>query len=149
MPDGYDSLIASLSTGYNSADTARSSLNSNRIWAESHFTGGDDHQALEYAIKGMLDGVNIAAGLLAKGFYGWNGTTKALISALDRTKANPFITSDDVDELTMSSLLNVMLSADADDITYFIGIVDAYRQSIWNKPFNEEFYAALARGFEL
>ncbi|GAH29755.1 unnamed protein product, partial [marine sediment metagenome] len=30
---------------------------------------------------------------------------------------------------------------------YFVGLVDAYRQSIWNRPFNKDFFAALARGF--
>lgn len=50
-------------------------------------------------------------------------------------------------EVTMSSLLTAMLSADPYQIMYFVGLVDAYRQSIWNRPFNKEFYAALARGF--
>ncbi|GAH60107.1 unnamed protein product, partial [marine sediment metagenome] len=36
-----------------------------------------------------------------------------------------------------------------DQLTNFIGFVDAYRQSIWNRPFNREYYAALARGFAL
>ncbi|GAH62913.1 unnamed protein product [marine sediment metagenome] len=53
-----------------------------------------------------------------------------------------------VDPLTMESLINVMLLADPSEVEYFIGIVDAYRQSVWNKPFNQEFFAALARGFE-
>ena len=50
-------------------------------------------------------------------------------------------------ELTMDKILSVMVAAQADDIQYFVGLVDAYRTSIWNKPFNEEFFAALARGF--
>lgn len=49
--------------------------------------------------------------------------------------------------LTMAALLNVMLSADFDEFRTFIGIVDAYRVGLWNKPFNAEYYAALARGF--
>lgn len=50
-------------------------------------------------------------------------------------------------ELTMGDLLSTMLAATSDEITYFIGLVDAYRTSIWDKEFNHEFYAALARGF--
>ncbi|GAI59416.1 unnamed protein product, partial [marine sediment metagenome] len=30
---------------------------------------------------------------------------------------------------------------------YFVGLVDAYRTSVWNREFNEEYFAALARGF--
>ncbi len=51
-------------------------------------------------------------------------------------------------EFTMETLINTMLVADPEEVTYFIGLVDAYRTSIWNKPYNSEFYAALARGFE-
>lgn len=51
-------------------------------------------------------------------------------------------------ELTMEDMLITMLAATPYELNYFIGIVDAYRQSIWNKPFNEAFFAALARGFE-
>ena len=51
-------------------------------------------------------------------------------------------------ELTMGDILSTMLSAAPDEVEYFVGLVDAYRQSIWNKPFNQEFFAALARGFE-
>jgi len=50
-------------------------------------------------------------------------------------------------ELTMDKMINTMLMADPSEVTYFIGLVDAYRQSIWNAPFNKEFYSALARGF--
>jgi len=51
-------------------------------------------------------------------------------------------------EFDMDTLLSTMLQAEPDQVQYFVGLVDAYRQSIWNQPFNEEFFAALARGFE-
>lgn len=51
-------------------------------------------------------------------------------------------------DLTMDAILSTMLSADPYQVMYFIGLLDAYKQSVWNKPFNEEFFAALARGFE-
>jgi len=50
--------------------------------------------------------------------------------------------------ITMSDILDVMVTATPNELQYFIGLVDAYRQSLWNKPFNQEFFAALARGFE-
>jgi len=52
-------------------------------------------------------------------------------------------------ELDMASILSTMLTATPPQVTNFVGLVDAYRQSIWNNPFNREYYAALARGFTL
>ena len=51
-------------------------------------------------------------------------------------------------ELTMADIIYAMLTADAGQIEHFIGISDAYKQFMWNKPFNKEFFAAIARGFE-
>lgn len=50
-------------------------------------------------------------------------------------------------EFSMGALLSTMLSANPEQVEYFVGLVDAYRQSIWNRPFDKDFYAALARGF--
>ncbi len=48
----------------------------------------------------------------------------------------------------MAAIINAMLLANPNEVTYFVGLTDAFRQSIWNQPYNKEFYAALARGFE-
>ena len=52
-------------------------------------------------------------------------------------------------EVNMDAILNAMLASDFDNLQKFIGIVDAYRVSLWNAPFNADFYAALARGFQI
>ncbi len=49
--------------------------------------------------------------------------------------------------IDMASILTAMLAATPEEIQSFIGIVDAFKVSIWNRPYNEDFYAALARGF--
>ena len=51
-------------------------------------------------------------------------------------------------EVTMQTLINTMLTANPDQVQYFVGLVDAYRQSVWNRPFNKPFFTALAKGFE-
>lgn len=51
--------------------------------------------------------------------------------------------------VSMASILNAMLLATKDELTQFIGIVDAYRSAVWDQPFNAEFYAALAQGFRI
>ena len=48
----------------------------------------------------------------------------------------------------MAGILSAMLGATFDQLQYFIGIEDAYRVALWNAPFNADFYAALARGFQ-
>jgi hypothetical protein len=50
--------------------------------------------------------------------------------------------------VTMDAILNVMLTASFANLQQFIGIEDAYRVALWNAPFNVDFYAALARGFQ-
>lgn len=52
-------------------------------------------------------------------------------------------------DLTMGDIINAMLTADTNHIMYFVGITDAYRQNVWKKEFNQEFFAAMARGFDL
>lgn len=51
-------------------------------------------------------------------------------------------------EVTMDAILSVMITSSFEDLQKFIGIVDAYRVALWNAPFNADFYAALARGFQ-
>jgi len=50
--------------------------------------------------------------------------------------------------VTMDAILSAMVSAKFSQLQYFIGIEDAYRVALWNAPFNADFYAALARGFQ-
>jgi len=50
--------------------------------------------------------------------------------------------------VNMDSILSAMITATFEQLQKFIGIEDAYRVALWNAPFNAEFYAALARGFQ-
>lgn len=143
----YDTLITDLWAKYHLANSARSSLNANHTQALIHWNAGDDHEAIYDIIEGMYDTVTYMMNMLAKGFHSWNGSSFSLLDALDRDRACPFITEAPPYELTMADILSTMLSADPTQVEYFVGLVDAYRQSIWNRPFNQEFFAALAQGF--
>ncbi len=147
MASTYDQLINELWDRYDVANGYRSNLNNARSAAYAQWAIGDDHDAIEYIIDGMQSTVYYMVAMLAKGFYGHNGSTYALLSALDRTQANPFITSDDVPAITMQSILDAMVTANPDQTMYFVGLLDAFKQSVWNRPYNKEFFAALARGF--
>ncbi len=52
-------------------------------------------------------------------------------------------------DVTMSSILSAMMGATYEELTQFMGITQAYKVAVWDAPFNEEFYAALARGFKV
>lgn len=56
-------------------------------------------------------------------------------------------TAGDPYELTMSSIIIAMYGANRQEYTDFVGIEDAYRQALWNQPFNKAYFAELARGF--
>jgi len=144
----YDALVTELNYRYGVADANRGYLNTNRSQANFHWSAGEDHEAIYDIIEGMSDTVVAFGGLLAAGFHSYGGATYTLIDALSRERACPFIDEAPPYELTMSAIINTMLTANPMELEYFVGIVDAYRQSIWNKPFNSELFAALARGFE-
>jgi len=50
--------------------------------------------------------------------------------------------------LTMRAILDEMFTASNEELMQFVALVDAYRQSLWNKPFDANYWAAVARGFE-
>lgn len=52
-------------------------------------------------------------------------------------------------EVTMDAMLNAMLSSTFTQLTSWMGITQAFKVAVWDAPFNEEYYAALARGFKI
>lgn len=48
----------------------------------------------------------------------------------------------------MDAIINAMFTATFNELEKFIGLVDAYRLALWNAPFNAEWYASIARGFQ-
>lgn len=148
MAWSYDTLIAELTDRYNQADSHRSILNSEITQAIMDWQIPDDHACLQDVIQALEATRDCVIDLMAKGYHSWDGATKTLPDALDRAKACPFITIDDIPPIDMSAIINAMLTATPPEIEYFIGLADAFRQSIWNRPYNHEFFAALARGFE-
>ncbi len=144
----YDTLITELTSRYGQANLHRGQLNLEITQATADWNLNNDHACLQDVIQGMQATLDYMVDMLAKGFHSYNGSSFTLPDALDRSRGCPFITEAPEFELTMAVLINTMLTANPAEVEYFVGLVDAYRQSIWNQPFNEEFFAALARGFE-
>ena len=76
----------------------------------------------------------------------WGGGSSTLggrlLSMFDYLNAGIGVTVD------MPSILSAMMAATPEEIVQFMGITQAYKVAVWDAPFNEEFYAALARGFK-
>lgn len=111
--------------------------------AEDAWNVGDDHLAISYLIVGAKASNLCLDSMLC---YIWMFVPKTCLCKVLYQMYD--IITGDGEEFSMDVLLNTMLQADPSQVTYFVGLVDAYRQSIWNKPFNKEYYAALARGFQ-
>lgn len=105
--------------------------------AWSHWWSNQDHLAIEDILNGLSD-ANAAAGYAGWGYdpFPYEGPWWWY-----------FTNCIEGGTITMADVINVMESASNDELKTFIGLVDAYRISLWNKPFESEFFAAIARGF--
>ena len=102
------------------------------------WTGGDDHGAIQLLISAVqftIDGAAYAG-------YGYSPFDN------EGPWAYYFTNCIEGGTITMADVINVMESASNDELKTFIGLVDAYRISLWNKPFESDFFASIARGFE-
>ena len=106
--------------------------------ALAHWNLNQDHLAIQDLISGAKD-ANVAAG-----YAGYGYTPFDLVGPWWWYFTNCL----DAGEVTMSSILLAMLTADFEQLKKFVGIFDAYRVAIWNAPFDAEYYAAIARGFQ-
>lgn len=101
-----------------------------------------------------LPGSSNAASLMAvhiwelrnKFTYGSDSVRYWLVKCLQYIDANAF--NGGGGGVTMGDILSEMMSATFGELTTFMGITQAYKVAVWDAPYNEEFYAALARGFK-
>lgn len=104
----------------------------------------DDHIAIMYLCRAadhLLDMHLHTNFWYVYGLNGFDAMDEALFKLTDARIEG--ITVD----IDMQDIINAMLVANPDQVKFFIGIVDAYKQSVWNQPFDKELFAALGRGF--
>ena len=146
MGMSYDDVVDDLYNSYLDAQAAQGQLGLNWYYADDYFPA-DKTNALSHVIQGMYRTLEFMAAVLSLDDYGYPENNYGLITALDRSLANEFITEAPAADVTMSNILSAMVSADFTEFQTFIGFIDGYRVALWNEPFNAEYYAALARGF--
>lgn len=130
--------LALIKSGASSWVTYYNRASNHRNDAESHWLLGQDHEAIEDLLLALLDAMTMGSQ--------WGGWTPYDYEGPIWWYLKNCIVAED---LTMDAILSVMITASEAEYRTFIGLVDAYRVGLWNKPFNAEYFAALARGFAL
>ena len=140
--DNFNSAYNALSTAWTTAKTYHGWANTDITWAATRWSEGNDHAAIYFTFSGLQDVWFCLRYLadFAEASYGYSHLMESIYWANKDIPAADF---------TMDTLIQTMLVADPNQVEYFVGLVDAYRMSIWNRPFNQEFFAALGRGFRL
>lgn len=130
--------LAHIKVSYNNARFDRVWGYTQTASAAGYWAIPNDHEAIGSLIDAMWAMLDCVAELYDYTYPEWG--EYAVPDFLDHyaVAAEPF---------TMGLLIAEMLTASADEVEFFIGLVDAYRQGIWNRPFNHELFTALGRGF--
>ena len=137
-------ILNNISNNWDSAVGSYEQFTTNLVQAHLKYGLGDDHLAIFWILE-CLDEVSDTFDWMLSYIWPWSPKTM-LMAALKKMRAEYSGMGVEVD---MDAILSAMVTADFDELQTFIGLVDAYRVSLWNEPFNAEFYSALARGFTL
>ncbi len=133
--------IARLKSRFASAWASRLNQVTYHNLAMADFFSGDDHGAIEGLLAASGANLLMMAYLFDKNYPDTGDFS--IPAFLD----NHTVSAEDI-EFDMESILEAMLVADPDEVLKFIGLVDAFRNSVWTRPFNQELYAALSKGFQ-
>ena len=135
--DDYNSVLTRCVTQYDFAYTAYTNAGNERSAAFIHYVANQDHAAIGHLCSavGYLCGAVVNMLDLNTGVH--DPPNYTLLYFMDKFGG-----------CTMDTILTAMIGATFLQLQKFIGIEDAYRVALWNAPFNAEFYAALARGFQ-
>lgn len=121
---------------YTWADTYSEWANNNQLAALVHWTAFEDHDAIGHLISACAQFHVAVDGLVGKYDDFWPDF------------AVPWYLENCAGGADMADILTAMMSATFEELTEFMGITQAYKVAVWDAPFNQEFYAALARGFK-
>ncbi|GAH58391.1 unnamed protein product [marine sediment metagenome] len=138
--DNFDAAYAALRTQFASAVSKFWSANDYWIAAKAHYTAGE-------ALPAIYDILTCLSEILGYDNDIWRYSLNSVYKSVTAESIYWAAQQGGADIIDMDAILSIMLSANPEQVEYFVGLVDAYRQSIWNRPFNKDFYAALARGF--
>lgn len=125
-------IISKYSTARNYCNASWDEQSDAQLWLNL----GNHAFAIQYLIEAVEDNT----------FGVWNCLVRN--TSYSPPYAVPYFFTNYVDgDVDMTAILDAMLEANEEQVKYFVAMNDAYRQSIWNKPFDNEYFASLARLF--
>lgn len=139
--NNFDDAFAAFEVDYNLSEIYYAWVQTYIDAANNEATGEDWEQSIRYCTTAIVWLRNTVRNL---GDYFTLGVEQShLMASIYYASKVP-----EAPSISLSSIIMAMYEATPTEITSFIGLVDAFRQSIWNRPFNREYFAELARGFE-
>jgi len=132
----YDQLIAEMHTrhqlGQIQLGNARTDINT----AQTRWAGGDDHGAIDALMDAVYHNNQAIEDALASSYYGYDGATNLIPTALDRAMACPFITEAPPFDLTAIKICEAWAKDSFQERALTIAFIDRMRQLIWDEPFH-------------
>ena len=115
-----------------------------RVDAYTHYVANEDHEAI-------FD-ICIALNWYEKGMYKMACGYSSYVPPPDLPEILRLCWEYEYTEmpefdLTMTKIISAMILSIPAEIEFYIGLNDAFRQSLWDKPFNQSFFAELARAY--
>ena len=145
----YDQLIAEMHTRHTLAQSQLANARTDYNTAQARWAAADDHGAIDALMDAVYHNNQAVEDALASSFYGYDGATNIIPTALDRNMACPFI-SDAVEyELTMAKIMDAVWLSTPLETFFFVNYVDAMRAAIWNKEISETRLVELYRHFSI
>ena len=143
----YDQLIAEMHTRHTLAQSQLAQARTDITTAEG-LANAEDYKGAILALADAVYHNNQAIEYaLASSYYGYDGATNIIPTALDRNMACPFITEAPEYELTMTKLLETLWDAEPHQCLLFVPMIDAMRGSIQEKTVTSEWMSNALRHF--
>lgn len=143
----YDQLIAEMHTRHQLGQIQLGYARTDYNTAQARWGTGDDHGAIDALMDAVYHNNQAVEDALASSFYGYDGATNLIPTALDTAMACDFITEAPEYELTLSKIMDAMWNCKKHQSLLFIPMIDAMRGSIQEKTVTSQYMADALRHF--
>lgn len=143
----YDQLIAEMHTRHTLAQSELAQARTDYNTAQARWGAGDDHGAIDALMDAVYHNNQAVEDALASSYYGYDGATNIIPTALDINMGCNFITEAPEYELTMTKLLETLWNAEPHQCLLFVPMIDAMRGAIQEKTVTPEWMSNALRHF--
>lgn len=109
--------------------------------ARTHYYAEEYPEAIWDLIQGQYGLYDVVKRLCGYGLN-WGAYSYLVPAMFEKLLPAEDITTD------MAGMILAMYEAEPDEINSFIGLTEAFKMYLWNRPFYAENWAEIARGFE-